>query len=61
MRQLRQTGPQGPIAFAGLAGALCARAFVIPRRDPAPGGQAGGGPKRAISTPHSATNSSPPR
>jgi hypothetical protein len=43
VRPRRQARAQGAVALAGLACARCARAFVMPRRDPAPGGQAGGG------------------
>ena len=37
MGELRQTGAQGPIAFAGRAGALDACAFIVARGHATPG------------------------
>jgi hypothetical protein len=44
-RQWRQTGPQSPMACPGLAGALCAGTFVVPRGHPAPRCETSGGLK----------------
>jgi hypothetical protein len=61
LRQRRQPGPQSPMALLGLAGAWCAGLSSCPGATPLHASRRAAVPNRAMSIPHSPTNSSPPR